>query len=150
MIEINTYLDLMRYIQTSKAIIIVIIFCDKYSYEALRKAQTGSEQGVALQSGSVSFPTVRRPDRPQAHSAILPIITPLSMPRVFHQSCISAHDPMMHHLLPLFCANLNQPRSACLDEHFFFFLFSDLSKVHGRFFFFLFFLLFHRHYIWYK
>lgn len=45
-------------------IIIVIIFCDKYSCEALRKAQTGSEQGVALQSSAVSFPTVQWPYRP--------------------------------------------------------------------------------------
>lgn len=45
---------------------------------------------------------------------------PLSMPGVFHQSCISAHNPMMHHLLPLFCANLNQLQSTHLDEDEFF------------------------------
>lgn len=83
--EINMYLDLMRYIQKTHVIIIVIIFCDKYSCEALRNAQTGSEQGVALQSSSVSFPTVQWPYHPQAHSAILPIITPF-----VHASCFSS------------------------------------------------------------
>lgn len=53
---------------------------------------------------------------------------PLSMLRVFHQSCISARNPMMHHLLPLFHVNLNQLQSTRLDEDDFFFLFSDLSK----------------------
>lgn len=95
--------------------------------EDRKRAGSGTSERLRF----ISYSPVAQPS-PDAHCYIAYYHSLCSCLVFFHQSFISVCNPMMHHLLLLFCVDLNQLQSTRLDEEdFFFLLFSNLPKDQG-------------------